>query len=146
MLNECKKPFILICLCMNALFVTFACALTNSVGGGNSLQPVRGLRVTIEESQREELFAQFQKFAEKNDFKIEITDYGKRGKHFQVWMARDDIQIISQDASDDLRVFSIYFYGKYPGAPVDEKVVDNLLSNLRDFINEIPNVTITEEK
>lgn len=146
MLGKCKKSVLTMCLCLSVLFATLACALVNSAGGGNSLEPVRRLRVTIDAGQREELFAQFQKFAEENDFKIEITDYGNRGEHFQVWMVRDNIQIISQDASDDLRVFSVYFYGLYPGSPVDEEAIDELVTELKSFIGEIPNVTITEEK
>ena len=146
MSGKCQKSLLNICLCMSVLIATLACALGNSVGGGNSLLPVRKLRVIINENQREELFTQFQKFAEDNEFKIEITDYGNRGEHFQVWMARDNIQIISQDASDDLREFSVYFYGKYPGVPANEETVDELLDDLKSYINEIPNVTITEEQ
>jgi hypothetical protein len=60
-------------------------------------------------------------------------------------MVRDSIQIISQDASDDLTVFSVHFYGLYPGTTVDEDAVDELVTELKSFISEIPNVTITEE-
>ena len=60
-------------------------------------------------------------------------------------MSRDDIKIISTNPFDP-RIFRISFYDKYPGYPVDEETVDELVNDLKNFINEIPNVTITEKK
>ena len=69
-----QTKFILIgWLCLSVLLFTWGCVLPSTVTGDNSLMAVRSLRVEIEESQREELFTQFQKFAEENDFKIEIS-------------------------------------------------------------------------
>lgn len=135
---------LILCLCFSVLLFTLGCIL--NIADGLSLEPVRRLRITIDESQREDLFAQFQKFAEKHGFEIQITDYGNRGEYFQVWMTHDNIQIISENAPGDARLFDVGFYGLYPGYPVDEEVVDELLNDLKSFISEIPNVTITEER
>jgi len=61
-------------------------------------------------------------------------------------MSRDDIKIIASNIPPDPTRFPVRFYAKYPGSPVDEETVDDLLIDLKSFISEIPNVTITEEK
>jgi hypothetical protein len=128
------------------LLFTFGCTLFSNIEDQVSLEPVRRFRVKIEEAQREELFDQFENFAEKHDFKIEITDFGNRGKHFQVWMARDNIQIVAADVPGDPSTYSVDLLGMYPGVPVDEEAIDELLIELKSYISEIPNVTISEEK
>lgn len=62
------------------------------------------------------------------------------------WMSRDDIRIIAGDVPPDPTRVPVRFYAKHPGYPVDEETVDELFSDLKSFISEIPNVTITEEK
>ena len=113
--------------------------------GGKGQAPERSLRVTIDKSQREQLFDQLSKFAEKHSFEHQITDFDKKGENFQYWMSRDDITIIASNPFDPGK-FNIRFYAKYPGYPVDEEIVDELLNDLKSFISEIPNVTISEEK
>jgi len=134
------------CLYLGAMLGALGCTLLNKVADGISMEPVRRLRITIDESQREELFEQFQKFAEKHSFEIDITDFNTNGEHFQVWMSGDGIQIVADDDPGNSRSVSIDFYGKYPGSPVDEETVDELLNELKSFISEIPNVTISEKK
>lgn len=133
-------------VCLGVLLFVVGCILPNRTAYPNSLEPVKRLRVTIEENQREELFNQFQEFAEKNDFDIEITDYGNMHEYYLVWMARDNIQIVSVNEPGDPREYSVDFLGLYPGNTVDEDAIDELLNDLKSYINEIPNVTITEEK
>ena len=91
-----------------------------NIADGISLEPVRGLRITIDESQRDDLFAQFQKFADKYRFEIDITDFNTNGEHFQVWMSGDSIQIVASDVPEEPNEVSIDFYGLYPRYPVDE--------------------------
>jgi len=146
MFDECKKPIMAICLCLSALFATLACALASSVGGGNGLAPVRSLTLTIDKSQREELFDRLQKFADEHAFETQLTDFNTNGENFQFWMSREDIFITAGDVPPDPTLVYISFDWKHPGDPVDEEVVDDLLNDLKDIINEIPNVTITEEK
>lgn|GEM_PF-2849269 len=114
--------------------------------GSNGQAPVRSLRLTIDESQREELFDRLRTFAEKHGFEYELTDYNTDGENFQFWMSRDDITIIANNVPPNPTRVPIRFYAKYPGYPVDEETVEELLSDLKSFIGEIPNVTITEEQ
>ena len=146
MLADCKRPIWIVCLSLSVFFFTFGCRLSNIGDDNISLEPVRRLRIRTNEGQREQLFEQFEKFAEKHNFEIRITDYGGRGEHFQVWISGDSIQIISEDVPGDSSLFGVDFYGKHPGYPVDEKTVDGLLNDLKEFISEIPGVTITEQK
>jgi hypothetical protein len=139
------KLLIRIGLCLSALFAALGCALLNSPGGGNSLLPIRSLTLTIDKSQREELFDQLQKFADEHDFRLVLTKYEKTG-HFLVELSGDDILITTSDVPPDPALVYISFYGKYPEAQVDEEVINTLVSDLKDFIYEIPNVTITEEE
>jgi hypothetical protein len=60
-------------------------------------------------------------------------------------MFRDDITINASINRHDPNIVSIGFFAKYPGYPVEEETVDKLLNDLKSFISEIPNVTITEE-
>lgn len=134
------------CLYLGVIAGILGCTLLNNAANEINQEPVRRLRITIEESQREDLFAQFQKFAEAHNFKIDITDFNTNGEHFQVWMSGDSIQIVASDIPRKPNEASIDFYGLYPGYPVDEETIDELLTDLKSFIGEIPNVTIMEEQ
>jgi hypothetical protein len=105
---------------------------------------VRSLTLTIDKSQREVLFDQLRNFSEKHGFEHELTDFNTNGERFQFWMSRDDIFITASDVPPDPSLVYIFFYD--PGSPVDEEVMDDLLSDMKNLINEIPSVTITEEK
>ena len=146
MLDKHKKPVVTMCLCLSVLFATLACALVNSVGGGNSLAPVRSLTLTVDTSQREEFINQLQIFSEKHGFETEIDYFNIKGEHFQFWMLKEDIKITAGSVPPDPMLVYIAFYGNYPGVSVDEDEIDELLNDLKSYIAEIPNITITEEK
>jgi hypothetical protein len=146
MLTYRIKLIMPICLCLGVLLSTLACTLVNSVGGGNSLAPVRTLTLTVDTSQREEFISQLQIFSEKHGFETEIDYYNIKGEHFQFWMLREDIKITVGSVPPDPMLVYVAFYGNYPGASVDEDEINELLSDLKNFISEIPNITITEEK
>jgi hypothetical protein len=61
-------------------------------------------------------------------------------------MVRDNVQITSGNSPRDPSLYEVDIYGLDPGSPVDEETVDDLVNDLKGYINEIPNVTITEEK
>lgn len=145
MFDESKKPIMIICICLTALFATLACVLANSGSGGNGLAPIRSLTLEIDKSQREELVDQFRKFADDQSFEIDVTDYNTNGQNVQVWMAGDGMQIIVFFNRKEPNKASLDFYSMQPGDPADEQKVDELLADLKAYINKIPNVTITEE-
>ncbi len=114
--------------------------------GDSSQLPVRKLRVTVNKSQREELFNQLRDFANHHDLKFILTDYGT-GDNFLVEILGADIKILAVISRPDPEIMSIGFYSKTPeDPPPDEKTVDDLLKDLKRFISEIPNATITEER
>jgi hypothetical protein len=94
---------------------------------------------------RKSFFAQLRKFADKHKLEISIRDSGLSEGLFVVDMRKDDIEIIGRNPFDP-RIFRIGFYDKYQGYPVGEETVDELVNDLKGFINEIPNVTITEKE
>lgn len=106
--------------------------------------PIRSMRVTIDEYQRDVLFEEFRKFAEKHDFEILIRDSGLSGELFQVYMSRQNIEIISRNPFDP-SIFRVGLYNKNPSLPIPQETADELFNDLKAFISEIPGVTIAEE-
>ena len=96
------KLIVAMCLSLGVLLFTLGCNMLDTVNNSRSLEPIRRFRLTIDKSQREELFAQFQKFAEKHKFEIDITDFNTNGEYFQVWMSGDGIQIVASDILKEL--------------------------------------------
>jgi hypothetical protein len=138
-----KRAKFLVIVSLGTLLCVLGCNFLN-IGQGSSLMPVRSLTLTIEKSQREELFDQLRKFADKHSFKLVLTDYEKT-EHFLVEIWGENILISATDDPGSSRLVSIFFSGKYPGYPVDEETVDDLVIDLKSFISEIPNVTIVEQ-
>jgi hypothetical protein len=120
--------------------------LIDKAGESSSQAPVRRLRVILDESQREVLFDQLQKFADKHGFSFVIADYGTGGELYLVEILGDNVKMLATINRTDPKVVSIGFYGRSPeDPPPDEEVVDALVIDLINFISEIPNVTITQE-
>lgn len=136
-------------LCLGVSILILGCMGTinmfNKIEESSSQGPIRSLRITIDKSQREELFDQFRKFAEKHAFEFHISDYGTGGEDYLIEMSRTDIIINASIIHHDPKIVSIGFFAKYPGYPVNEETVDDLVNDLKNFISEIPNITITEQ-
>lgn len=101
--------------------------------------------MTIDESRREELFNQLRKFADKHDFEFHLDFYDPDEKIFLVAMYRDDLKILADHAPNDPTMISIDFYERDPANPTPKETVEDLFSDLKRFISEIPGVTITED-
>ncbi len=114
--------------------------------GSEGQAPIRRLRITIDVSQRDELFAQLRKFAEKHDLEFRLTFYDKDKKIFLVEMLRDDIEIVAVDSPKASTIIRLRLYDKDPTHPTPKETVDEVFTDLKRFINEIPNVTIIEEE
>jgi hypothetical protein len=147
----CKKSglaislFLGISLCALACLSTFV--LAEKFEESTSQPPIKSLYVTIDASQRQELFEQMRRFADKHAFEYNLTDYGGQGKYFLVEIRGDNIKILANETSRDLTSFEISFFAPSPNDPIpNEKILDELVIDLKSFINEIPNVTISEEE
>lgn len=132
-------------VCLGVLLFVVGYILPNRTAYPNSLAPVRSLTLTMDRSQREELFEQSQRFSDKHTSKFVLTEY-EQIDHFKIEIWGDDILITASDVRPDPSLVYIFFYEKNLGASVDEETADELLNDLKSYINEIPNMTITEEK
>ena len=140
-----------IILLLGVLLCIAACVgsktLISRLREGATQLPVRSFRITVDKIQRDELFNQLRKFADKHGFQFELSDYGTGGEHFQVWMLRDNVKIIAEDIPPTGTQVSLGFYARSPDdPPPDEELIDALSADLKNLVNEIPDVTITEEK
>jgi hypothetical protein len=94
------KPTKLIVIASLFLLCIFGCVGFSEIAkkGSEGQSPIQTLVVTIDLSQRDELFDQMQKFAGKHAFKNLIRDVevevGPSGKGFFIEMHRSDIQIL----------------------------------------------------
>jgi hypothetical protein len=109
-------------------------------------QPMKSLRITIDVNRREELFTQLRGFAEKHGFEILIREVKVHPDGIYIYMSRNDLKIQAHDISDAPPQIIIWFYNKNPALPASQETVDELFSDLKSFIGEIPNVTISEEE
>lgn len=150
-----KRTKLIVIVCLSLCFMAVACVLgfpriTSLLKmmevGSEGQAPIKSLTLTIDKSQREELFDKLRSFAETHGFEYELTDFNTNGENFQFWMSRDDLRIIANNVPPNVTRVPIRFYAKYPGYPVDEKTIDKLFNEVKSLISEIPNVTITEEK
>lgn len=142
------KRFVLVFL----VFALLGACLLFSSGKGRSnaptppsnreKAPVRIVEITLEQNQHDQLFEQFQNFAGKHAFAIRISQTDPSGEDFLVQMWRQDIRIIGSDSGDP-GLFGIGFYNTYEERPVPSRVFDELITDLEEFIAEIPNTTFT---
>jgi hypothetical protein len=152
MLGNRKKLTLVICLFFGLLFL-FACfinakQLLEIVGNNREQLPIRSLTITIDPDQREKLFSQLQKFADKHGLEYMMSDFGTGGERFTVEMLGNHIKILADDTPKAPTLIAIDFYDQTRANPVSEvtlETIDNLLDDLESFISEIPNVIISEK-
>ena len=95
--------------------------------------------------QREVFFTQMRKFADKYSLEFTLSLYGSDGKIFLVAIYGDGFHISASGFPESTTDIDIGFYDE-GSTPTSQETVDELFDDLKNFINEIPNVTITEEK
>lgn len=106
--------------------------------------PLRSAVIILDRGQQKQLLDQFNKFAEKHSFVIQVEPTTPSGVDFVIVMRRKDIEVISANpfSSDEFR---IGFYNNSclkPTLESDPKL-DDLVDDLEDFIREIPNATFS---
>lgn len=106
--------------------------------------PIRTLSIHIDQDQHEELFVQLRKFSEKHQLEFYLAFYNNK-ETFSVFMEGKGISIavVSFVNTPELN-FS--FFEKDPTNPPSQETVDELFSDLKTFIREIPTAEIVEEK
>lgn len=104
--------------------------------------PICTLNVDIEVDQRDILFKQLKLFSEKHAFAIRIAPTTPDEKSFISQLWREDVKIAIVNPFEEGK-YKIYFY-KNSTAAVQQDVLKLLVSELKSFLAEIPNVVITE--
>lgn len=105
------------------------------------IAPVREVSVTLAAYQHEIFFKQLREFADKHSFTIQIRPTKPTGKDFLVQMWREDVTIDGVDG--DPGIFRIFFDNAHSERPVPISIIDDLIIDLKGFIDEIPNTTFT---
>jgi len=109
--------------------------------------PVQSLRITIDESQHDELVSQLRRFSDKHDDEFEFLMSDSETVGFAVQLLGNHIEILATDAFYDPTLIEINLYDRTRTKPVTEETLqtmDDLVNELKGYINEIPNVTIAE--
>jgi hypothetical protein len=105
----------------------------------NGQAPIRKVDKTLAQNQHDQLFSQLRKFAEKKAFAIRISQTPEPpGENYIVEMLRDDITATGLDKGES-GIFEIGFYNANEALPVPTQVFDELIVDLKRFIEEIPN-------
>ena len=107
----------------------------------------KSLTVTIDENQREELFAQMRKLADEHSLKFQLSLSSDKTL-FHAEIHGEGFHITSDPVVGSPREISTVFFIDYHEAPTSTSLetVDELSNELKSLLSEIPNVTITEEK
>ena len=148
--------FLLLALCIG-LCIGLSFGLFGGVGIGRittviqpdfsskAVYPIRNVYITIDPSQREELFAQLRKFTYKWNYAILIKPESLNPENFDIYMWRYDMRASGANPFDP-ETFSIAFFYTDPTMPVPEEYFDEEIADLEIFISEIPGATFTVEK
>jgi|SRR6185436_3754722 len=145
MLEKRTKIFILILLILTLLVSWRLITSENprivfpKTQNKNGQLPARKVWVTLAQNQHDQFFEQLRKFADRNAFRIRISQTDPSGENFLVQMWSDDIEIDGVDSSDP-GLFKIGFYNANEDRPVSTQVFDELIVDLKGFIEEIPNI------
>lgn len=107
-----------------------------------SQQAIRVVRITIDPSQQEKLFAQLQKFADKWRYAIRIAPLDPQNKTFSIQMWRSDIKLLGLYPNDP-GTLDIGFFYTDPAQPIPSRYFDEEIKDLEDLINDIPGSTLS---
>lgn len=107
----------------------------------------KSLQITLDESQREELFAQMRKLTDEHSLQFQLSLSADKTL-FHAEIHGEGFHITSDPVVGSPREISTVFFIDYHKAPSSTSLetVDELSNELKRLLGEIPNVTITEEQ
>jgi len=103
--------------------------------------PKESFVVIVDLDQQEKFFEQLKRFSDFHDFGLHIGQTTPTGNTFNIEMTGKNVSISGNNVLNSTR-FEIAFYDKYPANPVSEEAINSLISELKRFISEVPNVRI----
>jgi hypothetical protein len=104
--------------------------------------PGRVVSITIDQSQKEELFTQLEKFAEKWRYAIRIVPVFKGSEDFRVGLWRADMKAIGIYLSTSGEL-NLAFSDTESTRPTPAEYLEEEIQDLKTFMDEIPNSTFT---
>ncbi len=140
--------YLLIGSILGITILFFGCiSIINILGRKNSSEkfPIRTFIVQIDENQREELFVQLRNFANEHDLEFYLSFY-KNKEVFFVEMYGKQLEILLQPIPESPKEVGVDFYEQDPSNPPSQKIVDELINDLKKSISEIPGVIIMQEQ
>ena len=99
--------------------------------------------ITIDLNRQQEFFDQLHKYAEANGFSILIDTLSSSNEEFQIDMAREDIIISGVSLSNE---YQIAFFDITNQPPGPDSVFDDLVSQLEQYVSEVPGTTFLIRK
>jgi hypothetical protein len=113
----------------------------------NNNPPLRSFVVTVDRYQERWLIKPSQDFADKNGFRFDISYFDQHGRDFLIDLRRKDVEVLVHNSVIDLQKFDVAFYNYDCIHPTVASDIDGLVNSLKNsFKEQIPNVTITDEK
>ena len=85
------------------------------------------------------------KFSKKHELKFYLNFY-RGGEIFSIEMRGKNLEIAALSKPINTTELNISFFEEDPTNPPSQETVDEVYNDLKSFISEMPNVTITEEK
>lgn len=150
---DIRKRLILVATLFLSIPLLFGCFIdvkrvVETASDNKAQLPIRRLRITIDENQLNELVSQLRQFADKHNDEFEFLGSDLKTVGSMVELLGDHIKIIAADSPYNPTLIEIDFYDQTRAKPVSEETLqtmDDLVNDLKGYINEIPNVTITEK-
>jgi hypothetical protein len=111
---------------------------------------INSLRITIDKNREQEVLNQLQKFADKHSLEFKLS-FSSDKSLFHVEIYGDGFHVISGNRLQVKGIEGIFmtFYtdiSKTPNStPIPQETLNELINDLKSYLSEIPNVTITEE-
>jgi hypothetical protein len=115
MLNNNRKRWIFFVFLFTSIPLLTGCffdlkRLVDIAGDNQELSPLRSFQIIIDPSQREQLFEQLHKFAEKHGYEIVVSDYGTNFESYLIEIFRDNIKINATHTRHDREIVSVWCY------------------------------------
>ena len=105
-------------------------------------RPRKKVTITIDANEQEKLFDQLREFAAKQAFTILIDTRPSGVEGFYVDMYRDDIEISGTNPFAQ-GVYKLAIYDTDRLHPVSESVFDDLVNDLKYFVEKVPSATFS---
>jgi hypothetical protein len=112
------------------------------------------LKIEVEEDQKKkvfaDLFAQLQKLAEKYSLEFTASSYDTSLDAILIEMQGEGFRITVEASQDITREIDLIFFIDYddnivpPITPTPQELLDAIVNDLKVFLGEIPNLTVTE--